>query len=132
MVQGQPIDSPNDGPASNMGLGLSLNESDERKDSYIETPFQPGSQATSPFGEESYELAKSERLSESEVSSEYFSVSFSSRCVLKGTVCERSRLMRIRFYGCFDKPLGRYLRDDLFDQVILIFFVEFLGRDAID
>ncbi|KAL1806966.1 hypothetical protein ACET3Z_030034 [Daucus carota] len=43
-------------------------------------------------------------------------VSFSSRCVLNGTVCERSRLLRIKFYGCFDKPLGRYLQDDLFDQ----------------
>ncbi|CAN1317714.1 Putative 1-phosphatidylinositol-3-phosphate 5-kinase FAB1C [Linum perenne] len=32
------------------------------------------------------------------------------------TVCERSRLLRIKFYGSFDKPLGRYLRDDLFDQ----------------
>ncbi|KAK1380726.1 1-phosphatidylinositol-3-phosphate 5-kinase [Heracleum sosnowskyi] len=43
-------------------------------------------------------------------------VSFSNRCVLNGTVCERSRLLRIKFYGCFDKPLGRYLQDDLFDQ----------------
>lgn len=65
------------------------------------------------------------RLDEIEVSNEYFSatdshqsilVSFSSRCVLNGTVCERSRLLRIKFYGCFDKPLGRYLQDDLFDQ----------------
>ncbi|GAV82574.1 Cpn60_TCP1 domain-containing protein/PIP5K domain-containing protein [Cephalotus follicularis] len=71
------------------------------------------------------EFTKSEKVFEDEVSSEYFSaadthqsilVSFSSRCVLKGTVCERSRLLRIKFYGCFDKPLGRYLRDDLFDQ----------------
>lgn len=68
---------------------------------------------------------RSERADENEVSSEYFSaaethqsilVSFSSHCVLKGIVCERSRLLRIKFYGCFDKPLGRYLRDDLFDQ----------------
>ncbi|KAL0000184.1 hypothetical protein SO802_019786 [Lithocarpus litseifolius] len=68
---------------------------------------------------------RSERADENEVSSEYFSatethqsilVSFSSRCVQKGIVCERSRLLRIKFYGCFDKPLGRYLRDDLFDQ----------------
>ncbi|GJR02801.1 putative 1-phosphatidylinositol-3-phosphate 5-kinase FAB1C [Tanacetum coccineum] len=43
-------------------------------------------------------------------------VSFSSHCVVNGTVCERSRLLRIKFYGCFDKPLGRYLQDDLFDQ----------------
>ncbi|CAJ2650228.1 unnamed protein product [Trifolium pratense] len=62
---------------------------------------------------------------ECEVSGEYFSateahqsilVYFSSHCVSKGTVCERTRLLRIKFYGSFDKPLGRYLHDDLFDQ----------------
>ncbi|XP_065856186.1 putative 1-phosphatidylinositol-3-phosphate 5-kinase FAB1C [Euphorbia lathyris] len=74
---------------------------------------------------QTHESAKSERIDEDEISSEYFSatdtnqsilVSFSSRCVLKGTICERSRLLRIKFYGSFDKPLGRYLRDDLFEQ----------------
>lgn len=78
--------------------------------------------------EEAHELLKAGNIDGSEVSSEYFSatdthqsilVSFSSRCVLKESVCERSRLLRIKFYGCFDKPLGRYLRDDLFDQVSL-------------
>ncbi|KAL9148857.1 hypothetical protein ABFS82_12G070800 [Erythranthe guttata] len=43
-------------------------------------------------------------------------VSFSSHCVTNGTVCERSRLIRLKFYGPSDKPLGRYLRDDLFNQ----------------
>ncbi|KAK4772048.1 hypothetical protein SAY86_013823 [Trapa natans] len=43
-------------------------------------------------------------------------VSLSSRCVRKGTVCERSHLFRIKYYGNFDKPLGRFLRDHLFDQ----------------
>ncbi|XP_039006984.1 putative 1-phosphatidylinositol-3-phosphate 5-kinase FAB1C isoform X2 [Hibiscus syriacus] len=71
------------------------------------------------------ELVKSEKIDDDETSSEYFSasdthqsilVSFSSRSVLKGTVCERARPLRIKFYGSFDKPLGRYLRDDLFDQ----------------
>jgi len=75
---------------------------------------------------ETRESVQTEKIDEDEVSSEYFSatdtyqsilVSFSSRCVLKGTVCERSRLLRIKFYGSFDKPLGRYLRDDLFNQV---------------
>ncbi|KAI5336634.1 hypothetical protein L3X38_015902 [Prunus dulcis] len=42
-------------------------------------------------------------------------VSLSSRCVWKGTVCERSHLFRIKYYGSFDKPLGRFLRDHLFD-----------------
>lgn len=44
-------------------------------------------------------------------------VSFSSHNMANGTVCERSRLVRLKFYGSSDKPLGRYLRDDLFDQV---------------
>ncbi|KAG6727444.1 hypothetical protein I3843_02G114100 [Carya illinoinensis] len=43
-------------------------------------------------------------------------VSLSSRCIWKGTVCERSHLFRIKYYGSFDKPLGRFLRDHLFDQ----------------
>ncbi|XP_073048299.1 1-phosphatidylinositol-3-phosphate 5-kinase FAB1B-like [Primulina eburnea] len=43
-------------------------------------------------------------------------VSLSSRCVWKGTVCERSHLFRIKYYGSFDKPLGRFLRDHLFDE----------------
>ncbi|GMI93650.1 FORMS APLOID AND BINUCLEATE CELLS 1B [Hibiscus trionum] len=43
-------------------------------------------------------------------------VSLSSRCVWKGSVCERSHLFRIKYYGSFDKPLGRFLRDDLLDQ----------------
>ncbi|XP_015888945.3 1-phosphatidylinositol-3-phosphate 5-kinase FAB1B [Ziziphus jujuba] len=43
-------------------------------------------------------------------------VSLSTRCVWKGTVCERAHLFRIKYYGSFDKPLGRFLRDDLFDE----------------
>ncbi|CAI9785435.1 unnamed protein product [Fraxinus pennsylvanica] len=71
------------------------------------------------------ELAELERVDGIDDSSEYYSandvhqsilVSFSSRHVLNGTVCERSRLLRIKFYGPADKPLGRYLQDDLFDQ----------------
>ncbi|KAL0925796.1 hypothetical protein M5K25_004166 [Dendrobium thyrsiflorum] len=59
-----------------------------------------------------------------EVPEEYFStadsqsilVSLSSTCIPKGTVCQRSQLFRIKFYGSFDKPLGRYLHEDLFNQ----------------
>ncbi|KAJ8562964.1 hypothetical protein K7X08_031416 [Anisodus acutangulus] len=72
------------------------------------------------------ELSKLERSDDIEPSNELYSaaeghqsilVSFSSRCVLNGSVCERSRLLRIKFYGSFDKPLGRYLQDDLFGQI---------------
>ncbi|KAG0458332.1 hypothetical protein HPP92_023489 [Vanilla planifolia] len=59
-----------------------------------------------------------------EVFEEYFStndnqsilVSLSSTCIPKGAVCERSQLLRIKFYGRFDRPLGTYLLDELFDQ----------------
>ncbi|GJU93336.1 hypothetical protein Tco_1318092 [Tanacetum coccineum] len=46
--------------------------------------------------------------------------SLSSRCMWKGTACERSHLFRIKYYGNFDKPLGRFLQDDLFDQMPII------------
>ncbi|WZZ28091.1 hypothetical protein YC2023_011492 [Brassica napus] len=29
---------------------------------------------------------------------------------------EENHLLPIKFYGSFDKPLGKYLEDDLFDQ----------------
>ncbi|KAK9074536.1 hypothetical protein SSX86_007134 [Deinandra increscens subsp. villosa] len=78
-----------------------------------------------PAMEEMISYESSERIEATDDTNEYYSatdnnqsilVSFSSRCVLNGNVCERSRLLRIKFYGCFDKPLGRYLEDDLFDQ----------------
>lgn len=47
-------------------------------------------------------------------------VFLSTRCVWKGTVCERSHLVRIKYYGSSDKPLGRFLRDKLFDQVFVL------------
>lgn len=43
-------------------------------------------------------------------------VSLSTRCVWKGTICERAHLLRIKYYGSSDKPLGKFLRDDLFNQ----------------
>lgn len=43
-------------------------------------------------------------------------VSLSRRCILKGTVCERNQITRIKYYGSFDMSLGRFLRDKLFNQ----------------
>ncbi|KAL6560072.1 hypothetical protein OROHE_006310 [Orobanche hederae] len=43
-------------------------------------------------------------------------VSLSTRCVWKGSVCEHAHIFRIKYYGNFDKPLGRFLQDHLFDQ----------------
>ncbi|KAL3528544.1 hypothetical protein ACH5RR_007866 [Cinchona calisaya] len=43
-------------------------------------------------------------------------VALLSKCVWKGTVCEMSHLFRIKYYGNFDKPLGRFLQDCLFDE----------------
>lgn len=78
-------------------------------------------QSESTYGNE---LTRNEGVEANGVITEYLAVdnhpsilvSFSSHCVLKGTLCERSQLLRIKFYSSFDKPLGRYLQDDLFDQ----------------
>ncbi|KAJ1258876.1 hypothetical protein BS78_10G109300 [Paspalum vaginatum] len=43
-------------------------------------------------------------------------VSLSIACPQRGIVCKESQLFRIKFYGTFDKPLGRYFREDLFVQ----------------
>eukprot|EP00250_Pteridium_aquilinum_P001811 c12023_g1_i2 orf=2594-6202(-) len=43
-------------------------------------------------------------------------VSFSSSCLRKGMVCERGLLFRIKYYGSFDKPLGKFLKDNVFDH----------------
>ncbi|KAI3854514.1 hypothetical protein MKX03_033421, partial [Papaver bracteatum] len=43
-------------------------------------------------------------------------VSLSIRSVWKGTVCARAHLLRMKYYGSFDKTLGKFLRDDLFAQ----------------
>ncbi|GMH04130.1 hypothetical protein Nepgr_005969 [Nepenthes gracilis] len=43
-------------------------------------------------------------------------VSVTTRCVRKGLICERAHFLRIKYYGSFDKPLGRFLQDQLFDQ----------------
>lgn len=126
----------NDDILSDVDLKPSLNPCEELKDG-IKVPFAVRSLSESELPETLKwrkgksgglpELRKSESFDENDLSCEYFSaadhqsilVAFSSHCVLKGTVCERSRLLRIKFYGRFDKPLGRYLRDDLFDKVYL-------------
>ncbi|CAM0913962.1 unnamed protein product [Alopecurus aequalis] len=43
-------------------------------------------------------------------------VSLSIACPQRRIVCKQSQLLRIKFYGNFDKPLGRYFHEDLFNQ----------------
>lgn len=47
-------------------------------------------------------------------------VSLSSRCLRRGTVCEGPHLKRIKYYGSSDKPLGKFLKDSLFNIVSLL------------
>ncbi|KAI3907654.1 hypothetical protein MKW98_016298 [Papaver atlanticum] len=51
-------------------------------------------------------------------------VSLSTRCVWKGTVCERAHVFPIKYYGSSDNPLGRFLRYHLFDQSFRCRFCE--------
>ena len=143
-VGNAPTDACYDDLASSVGLeSIPLNQCEDFKGPRVlpsvmrnlsqQEPYESMAQDETLAGEMNGST-RAERAVENEVSSEYFSatethqsilVSFSSHCVLKGIVCERSRLLRIKFYGCFDKPLGRYLRDDLFDQVNLLGFLWF-------
>lgn len=61
--------------------------------------------------------SKEDLLSEGSSLADHLSilVSLTSRCVWKGTLCERARLLRIKYYGNADKPLGRFLQDHLFN-----------------
>ncbi|KAL6859399.1 hypothetical protein ACP4OV_017658 [Aristida adscensionis] len=61
-------------------------------------------------------VAKKDQIPASPADNQSILVSLSSRCVWKETLCERPHLLRIKYYGNFDKPLGRFLRDQLFDQ----------------
>lgn len=64
-------------------------------------------------------IAKTDEIPASPADNQSILVSLSSRCVWKESLCERPHLLRIKYYGNFDKPLGRFLRDQLFDQVRL-------------
>lgn len=44
-------------------------------------------------------------------------VLMSKRNALKGTICEQSHFSHIMFYKNFDVPLGKFLRDNLLNQV---------------
>uniref|UniRef100_A0A0E0AW40 1-phosphatidylinositol-3-phosphate 5-kinase n=1 Tax=Oryza glumipatula TaxID=40148 RepID=A0A0E0AW40_9ORYZ len=61
-------------------------------------------------------VIKKDEIPASPADNQSILVSLSSRCVWKETVCQRPHLLRIKYYGNFDKPLGRFLRDQLFDQ----------------
>lgn len=49
--------------------------------------------------------------------SESILVLMSSRNASRGTVCEQSHLSHIKFYRNFDVPLGKFLQDNLLNQV---------------
>lgn len=47
-------------------------------------------------------------------------VLMSSRNALRGTICEQSHFSHIMFYKNFDAPVGKFLQDNLLNQVIQI------------
>lgn len=49
--------------------------------------------------------------------SESILVLMSSRNASRGTICEQSHLSHIKFYRNFDVPLGKFLQDNLLNQV---------------
>ncbi|KAL5755459.1 hypothetical protein ACOSQ2_020205 [Xanthoceras sorbifolium] len=106
-------------PSETLGQGVVANSSQDDDGSIIAN--QPGGSELSYLQQESNNHPEEpgpskEEFPPSPSDHQSILVSLSSRCVWKGTVCERSHLFRIKYYGSFDKPLGRFLRDHLFDQ----------------
>ncbi|KAL5995796.1 hypothetical protein ACLOJK_025866 [Asimina triloba] len=88
---------------------------DERKKSEIHSGFSDQSSFHADHNCIEDRAAAKEEFPPSPSDHQSILVSLSTRCVWKGTVCERAHLFRIKYYGSFDKPLGRFLRDHLFD-----------------
>lgn len=120
-------------PNINMENGVLESLSQHQNGEYLSSPVEEHGSLETDCNEggepgEPSELSTVERFN-IEGSDEYNSaadihqsilVSFSSRCVLNDTVCERSRLLRFKFYSPFDKPLGKYLQDDVLSEVHFI------------
>ncbi|KAF8401165.1 hypothetical protein HHK36_014469 [Tetracentron sinense] len=109
------------GFASSEPLGQVIIVNNTHIDGNAMVANQLGSSELAPLQQDSYNYHEVQGSSEevfppSPSDHQSILVSLSTRCVWKGTVCERSHLFRIKYYGSFDKPLGRFLRDHLFDQ----------------
>lgn len=60
--------------------------------------------------------------------SESILVLVSSRNASSGTMCEHSHFSHIKFYRNFDVPLGKFLHDNLLNQVVDLVFILFCGK----
>lgn len=107
------------GPQQALGQGLVLNNAQNDCSSMVpnQSSSDPSSLRQDGKNINEEQVPSKEEFPPSPSDHQSILVSLSSRCVWKGTVCERSHLFRIKYYGNFDKPLGRFLRDHLFDQV---------------
>ncbi|KAL6661587.1 hypothetical protein ACP70R_000971 [Stipagrostis hirtigluma subsp. patula] len=96
----------------------SLDKNSETGDKLADKPAAPLNVQISHDDDSSKDdsIAKKDQIPASPADNQSILVSLSSRCVWKETLCERPHLLRIKYYGNFDKPLGRFLRDQLFDQ----------------
>ncbi|XP_021760479.1 putative 1-phosphatidylinositol-3-phosphate 5-kinase FAB1D [Chenopodium quinoa] len=72
-----------------------------------------GAKGPADDGEES--ITAKDEIS-SVLDSESILVLMSRRNAIKGTICEQSHFSQIKFYRNFDVPLGKFLRDNLFNQ----------------
>lgn len=64
------------------------------------------------------EIQSKDKIS-SVLDSESILVLMSSRNVTRGTICEQRHFSHIKFYRSFDVPLGKFLREDILNQVFV-------------
>lgn len=99
---------------------------DRQKDGYMEENLPDTEQEYRPEFSDAWnnsDSAEDQMPSKDEIcavlDSESILVLMSSRNASRGTICEQSHFSHIKFYRSFDIPLGKFLHDNLLNQVFL-------------
>lgn len=102
--------------------------SDEEKSLDSERPLLSSVSSDVPLGDIKSDARNEDQMrSKDEIStvldSQSILVLMSSRNASRGLICEQSHFSRITFYRNFDVPLGKFLQDNLLNQVSKIPFI---------
>lgn len=99
---------------------------DRQKDGFMEENLPDTKQEYQPEFSDTWnnsDNAEDQMPSKDEIcavlDSESILVLMSSRNASRGTICEQSHFSHIKFYRSFDIPLGKFLHDNLLNQVFL-------------
>lgn len=88
-----------------------------------EQPYLPDSSNTGNNGDVAGDQIQPKDEINSVLDSESILVLMSSRNASQGTICEHRHFSHIKFYRSFDVPLGKFLQDNLLNQVFWNYYL---------